>query len=293
MLKYFVPLLAAGSLAFASATSPSIGLVKSTGDFRIDGSAVHGNATVVEGTLVETTAARSVIQLADAQITLAPDSRARIYRDHTVLEKGSGSVKDGARHVIEADTLRIAPSARDSVVQIEITDPSHVSVAVRGGSAEVRNSSGILTASLLPGMALAFDSHAAPATAVTMTGVIVARNGAYFLTDETTHVRVRLEGNDVSKYVGKEVVITGSSIFEAKPIAGASQLVRALTIKQVGEKRKAGAATATGSGAAAGFSGGISGTALVAIVGGVGVAATVGGLAAAGTFNSGPSISRQ
>ena len=281
MLKYFVPLFATGSLVFASATSPSIGLVKSTGDFRIDGSAVHGNATVVEGTLVETTAARSVIQLADAQITLAPDSRARFYRDHTVLEKGSGSVKDGARHVIEADTLRIAPSARDSVVQIEITDPSRITVGVRGGSAEVRNSSGILTASLRPGMALAFDSRAIATTAVRMTGIIEARNGGYFLIDETTNVRVRLEGNDVSKYVGKKVEITGSSISEANPAAGASQLVRAVSIRLVSEKHKAGGAH-------------ISGVATAAIIGGVAIVGTVAGLGAAGTFSGdASSISRQ
>jgi hypothetical protein len=289
MLKYLFPLFAAGSLVLASATSPSIGFVKSTGEFRVDGSAVHGNGTVFEGNLVETTAARSVIQLADAQITLAPDSRARIYRDHTVLEKGSGLVKDGARHVIEAATLRITPSVRDSVVQIEITDPSRITVAVRGGPAEVRNSSGVLAASLRPGMALAFDSGAAAPTAVKMTGIIEARSGAYFLTDETTNVTVKLEGNDVSKYVGKNVEITGSSISDANPVAGASQVVRALTIKPVTEKRKAPAAAAAGGGAGAG----LSGTALGAIVGGVAVAATVGGLAVAGTFSGDASISRQ
>jgi len=290
MLKYLIPLFAASSLTLVSATSPSIGLVKSTGEFRVDGSSVHGNGTVFEGNLVETTAARSVIQLADAQITLAPDSRARIYRDHTVLEKGSGLVKDGARHIIEADTLRITPSVKDSVVQIEITDPSHVTVAVRGGPAEVRNSSGVLTASLLPGMALAFDSRAAAATAIMMTGVIVGHVGAYFLTDQTTNVRVKLEGNDVSRYVGKNVEVTGSIISGANPVAGTSEVVRAVTIKQVSEKRKA-AGVASG-GAGAGSSAHLSGAALGAIVGGVAVAATAGGLAVAGTFSGHASISR-
>src|ERR1039457_5555477 len=95
MFKYMLSLAAFGSLLVVSAAAPSIGFVKSAGEFRVDGSAVRGNGNVFEGTLVETTAARSVIQLADTQITLAPDSRARIYRDHTVLEKGSGLVKDG------------------------------------------------------------------------------------------------------------------------------------------------------------------------------------------------------
>ena len=253
MFKYVMSLLVTGSLLAVSAASPSIGFVKSAGEFRVDGSSVRGNGTVFEGALVETSTARSVIQLAGAQITLAPDSRVRVYRDRTVLEKGSSLVKDGARHVVEAATLRIAPAARDSVVQIEITGPSHVTVATSGGAAEVRNSSGVLTASLRPGMALAFDPQAAAAAAVKMTGVIESRSGAYFLMDETTKVTIQLvEGGDVSKYAGKKVEITGSSIPGANPAGGASQLVRAVTVKPVGEKRKVGAAAAAGAGAAGG-----------------------------------------
>jgi hypothetical protein len=252
---------------------------------------------------VETYAARSVIQLAGAQITLAPDSRVRVYRDRTVLEKGSGSVREGARHIIEAATLRIVPSARDSVVQIDLSSPSRVTVGARGGAAEVRNSSGVLTASLLPGMALAFTPQAASAEAVKLTGVIVSRAGAYLLTDDTTKVTVQLlDAPEVIKFVGKQVEVTGSFIPGASPLGSASQLVRAVTVKPVGDRRKvAAAAGAAGAGAAAagaagaGAAAGLSGAAVAAIVGGVAVAGTAGGLAAAGTFSGGsdPSISRQ
>lgn len=304
MFKYMLCLFAAGSVLVVSAASPSIGFVKSSGEFRVDGSAVRGNSTIFDGAVVETTAARSVIQLANAQITLSPDSRVRVYHDRTVLEKGSGSVRDGASHIIEAATLRIAPSAKDSVVQIDLTSLSHVTVGARGGPAQVRNSSGVLTASLLPGMALAFNPQAASAAAVKLTGVIEARDGAYLLTDETTKVTIQLlEGPDVIKYAGKKVEVTGSSIPGASPLGGASQLVRAVTIKPVGDKRKVAAAAGaagTGAGAAAagagaGVAAGLSGAAVAAIVGGVAVAGTVGGLAAAGTFSGGsdPSVSRQ
>ena len=128
MFKSVMFLIAAGSLLVVSAAAPSIGFVKSAGEFRVDGSAIRGNGTVFEGALVETTTARSVIQLAGTQITLAPDSRVRVYRDRSVLEKGSESVKDGARHVMEAATLRITPSAPGSVVQIDLTAPTRVTV---------------------------------------------------------------------------------------------------------------------------------------------------------------------
>jgi hypothetical protein len=184
MFKPVMFLIAAGSLLIVSAAAPSIGFVKSAGEFRVDGSAIRGNGTVFEGALVETTTARSVIQLAGTQITLAPDSRVRVYRDRSVLEKGSESVKDVARHVVEAATLRITPSAPGSVVQIDLTAPTRVTVAATGGAAEVRNSTGVLTASLRPGMALAFDPEAAAPGAVKMTGVIESRNASWFLTEE-------------------------------------------------------------------------------------------------------------
>ncbi len=294
MLKVLTSLFAAGSLIFVSAASPSIGFVKSTGAFRVDGSAVRGNGTVFEGNLIETSTARSVIQLANTQMTLAPESSARVYRDRIVLEKGSGSVKDAAHQVVEADTLRIVPSTQDSIVQIDVNGPSSVTVSALGGATEVRNSSGILTASLRSGMTLAFNPQAAANTAVKMTGVIESRGGAFYLTDETTKVTVQLqESAEVSKNAGKKVTVTGSSIPGAILTAGASQLVRVVAIIPVKAGAvAAGAGAGAGTAAAAGTAAGISAPAIAAIVGGVAVAATVGGLAAVGSFSSSAPISR-
>ncbi len=300
-MKLIISLFAAGCVLVVSAATPSIGLVQSTGEFRVDGSAVHGNGNVFEGNLIETTGSRSVIQLAGVQITLSPDSRARIFRDHTVLEKGTGSVKDGAKHVIEANSLSIAPVSAASVVQIEVKGSSRVIVATAGGAADVRNSSGILAAHLLPGMSLAFEPQAAAPATVKMTGTLTLSNGKYLLTDDTTKVTVQIESADASRYVDKKVDVTGSLIADAKPAGGASQVVQATTISLASRKRKAVAAVAGGgaagaagaAGAGAGAAAGISTAATVAIVGGVAVAGTVGGLAAAGTFSDSTPVSRQ
>ena len=65
-----------------------------------------------------------------------------------------------------------------------------------------------------------------------MTGVIESRNGAWFLTDETTKVTVQLlEDAEVTKNVGKKVDVTGSAIPGSTPAGGASQLVRTVTVK--------------------------------------------------------------
>ncbi|MGP8243847.1 MAG: hypothetical protein ACLQVN_04920 [Bryobacteraceae bacterium] len=147
-------------------------------------------------------------------------NRAKVYHDRLVLEKGAGVVKEVDSEVIEAETLRISPSAKNSVLQVEITGPSHVAVGALLGSAEVRNSSGALVASLRPGLDLAFDAQAGSSTSVTMTGVLIFKNGNYFLTDATTGVTVELVGTDLGKDVGKNVTITGSIIPDATPPGG-------------------------------------------------------------------------
>ena len=297
MNRALISLFLAGCSSVALAASPSIGFVKSTGEFRVDGSAIRGNSTLFDGSLVETTAARSVLQISDVQITLAPESRARVFRDRTVIEKGSGVVRDSSGHVLEARTLRITPASRDSVVQVDVAAPRGVSLVASVGSAQVRNSAGVLVASLRPGVALALDPQAASPTSMKLTGVVVARDGHYFLTDSTANVTVELEGPDVPNYVGKCVDLTGASVPGATPATGATQLVHPSSIKTSKScKAAAAAAGAAGAGAGAAAAGtgvgaGLSAGATAAIIGGVAVGGTLIGLVAAGTFSGESSAS--
>ena len=293
MLKLATSLFASGCLLAASTAPSSIGVVKSPGEFRVDGSSIRGNSTVFDGNLIETGAARSVVQLTGIQLTLSPQSRAKFFRDHTVLENGVGVVRDSNRHVIEVATLRIAPSSRDSVLQIETSGPRHVAVSASVGAAEVRNSSGVLIASVLPGMALAFDPQAGASAATNLTGTLQAKGSVYLLTDSTTHVTVELRGSDLAKYVGKSVSVTGSIIGDATAAPGASQVVQVTAISPTGKGKKAAAAAAGAGAAGAGAAAvGLSTATTVAIVGGVAVGGTFAGLAAAGSFsNASPAIS--
>jgi len=275
MSKFAIFITVVVCLLFVAMAAPlSIGFIKSNGDFRVDGSTIRQNSTLFDGNLIETTAARSVIELASVEITLSPDSRAKVYRDHTILEKGTGVVKDAGTHVIEADTLRIFPSAKDSIVQVDITSPSSITVAARSGAAEVRSATGVLVASVRPGLALAFGSQAGAATAFDMTGIEELKDGKYFLADDTTHVTVQLEGPDLAKFVGKCVEVTGSIIPGATPPSPASQLIQVATIKTTSCRK------------AAGWWPGLATGEKIAIIGGVAAAGAVAGLAAAGTFSS-------
>jgi hypothetical protein len=293
-IRPFLSLLISGCLLFLTATPPSIGVVRSNGEFQVDGSTVRGNATVFEGSTVQTTGARSKIRLSDgAEIVLAPGSRVQLYRDRTVLQQGAQQVNNSQKHPIEAASLRISPADSRTVAEIVANDSTHVSVAAQEGSVDVRNSAGVLIASVRPGLALAFDMQAAgAATASKMSGCLVKKGNKYLLTDQTANVTVELQGPDLAKSAGHQVEITGSMIPNATPATGASQVIQVVTVDSVGAACSGGkalAAAAAGGaaagGAAAGAAAGLSTGAIVAIVGGVAVAGTVGGLAAAGTFS--------
>ena len=285
MFRAFVLLIAGGFLFALVAVPPSIGVANSSGEFRVDGSAIQGNSTLFDGTVIETASARSVLRISGAQVTLLPDSRAKVYRDHAVIEKGSGIVAHAQHLRVEAASLRIAPSAGDAVVQVEKTGQGQVVVATEGGSAEVRTASGLLIASLNPHMALAFDTGAsggqtgAAAGAVNLTGVVQTAGGNFFLTDSTTGVKVELRGDNLARYAGKTVTFSGSMIPGETPASGASEVVQVVTIDVV---RSATAAPA----AAAGAGGHLAPAALAAVIGGVAVTLTMVSLYSVGEFTS-------
>ena len=282
MLKAFVLLLTSGFLFALVAVPPPIGVANSSGEFRVDGSTIQGNGTLFDGAVIETTSARSVLQISGAQVTLLPGSRAQVYRDRAVLEKGAGIVTHAQHLTVEAASLRIAASAGDAIVQVERTGPARVVVATAAGSAEVRNASGLLIASLNPNRALAFNTTASEAQtsaatgAVKLTGVVQSDGGSFFLTDSTTGVRMELRGKDLARYAGKQVTFEGSIIPGATPAAGASQVVQVVTIDVLH--------TAVAVAAVAG--GHLPPAALAAFIGGVAGTSTMTSLYSVGAFTA-------
>lgn len=285
MYRFLVSLLAGGCWLVATAATGSIGVIRSNGDFRLDGSTVRGNGTLFDGDVIETMDTRSVVQLDAVQITLGPDSRAQVYRDRTVLEKGAGLLRDAGTHEFEAASLRIAPAAGDAVVQVDVEGPGRISVSARSGGALVRNAGGVLLASLRPGADLEFDTQegasAGASTAVKIQGVVQVRDGNFFLTDATTNVTYQLKASAlVAQNLGKQVVITGSIIPKVKPAGGASQVVEAASVTPVSKATANNGKTGTNTAASTGLS-----TAAKVTICGVTVGATVGVIGVVGGFN--------
>lgn len=280
-----VTTLLLASAALVAAGPASIGTVKSTGEFRVDGSAIRGNSTIFEGNQIETTVTRSVVQLSGAEVTLLPSTRAKVYRDHTKLEKGSTLVRGSQRHVLEADAFRVTPVGENAVLHVAMATPGSVSVSARSGSAEVRNSTGTLLATLRPGTALAFTPQGGAAGQVRLAGTLQAVDGKYVITDSVTNVRIELVGTGLAEFVGRCVEITGAPIPGAQAAAGAAQVVTVASIKNGSCTKPAGGPQGAGST-------GISGK-TVAVLGGVAVAGTTVGLATAGVFSDDTPVSRR
>jgi polyferredoxin len=212
-----------------------------------------------------------------------PNSRAKVYRDHTVLESGSELMRNGEKQTIEAATLQIASAAKDGVVLVAMGGPNNVRVFASSGVVQVRTAAGLLVASLRPGMGLAFTPQAGAATAMQVTGVLESTDGKFFLTDSCTKTgtRVEVRGTDLAKFKGKTVQITGSIMLGVAAAGGASQLVQVTKIEQLSDR--AAKACAPGAVGATGAAGGGAGAATGTIFGvGVATAVVIGAAAVAG-----------
>jgi hypothetical protein len=225
----FFSLLISG---LACAATPAIGIVTASGHFTLDRSQVWGNATVFEGSIVETGAASSEVALrSGAKLQLAKDSRARILSDRVVMEKGIGQVSAPESFEVNAANLRIHTDGR---LRVNIGDG--VQIASLAGIARVSSASGMLLAAIPAGHAMNFSPQAANGT-VTRTGCLMYKDNHYILQDENTQEVVEIAGGqNLSSQLGNRVEISGtaSSVKPAVSIATLVLSLAAITPKSSG-----------------------------------------------------------
>jgi hypothetical protein len=282
----------ASSFGLLSAATSSIGIAMSEGSILINNSKAAGNATVFEGSTIETQSAVSQVRLnGGAQLRLASDSRGMVFTDHVNLERGSARI---AGYSANASGLNIQADGSSSAT-ISMRDRGVIQIAALTGNVHVFNSSGINVANLLPGKALDLQPQDAGASAPSsLTGCAVRTGGNTFFTDETSNVTAQLRGGNVR--AGRHVQITGSLVPNATPASPATQVINVTAVKEVAGACKRGAAAggAAAAGAAAGggaAAAGISTAAIAGIVVAGAAAVAVGAAAGAGAFTSSTSSS--
>lgn len=294
-----VNLICASNVNMAFAATPTIGTVAAKGSFRVDDAAVAGNATLFEGTTVETHTAGSTLDLlSGARLSLASESKGRIFSDRLILEKGSGQIEKGVALGVEARGLMVRTETADGSARVVLAG-ARVQVAAMSGSVRVLNSQGSLVAAIRPGNALEFAFQAS-GEPWKLTGCLRAVPGHYLVTDEVTNVTVEVSGSGLDREAGNRVEVTGANDATATPVSGVTQYIRVSGVKRLGRNcvvpdKAAAAGSGGGAGKAAGAGKGVGiGVTTVAVIGGVAAAAVIGGLAAAGSFSgsSAASVSR-
>jgi len=284
-----------------SAATPGIGVAMSQGNILVNNAKTAGNATITDGSTLETQTAASQVRLnGGAQLRFANSSRGTIFADHVELQKGSARISG---YSANASGLSVRANGSSSA-NISMRDQGVVQIAALTGNVQVYNAAGINVANLVPGRALDLKPQDAGASAPSsLTGCAVKAGGNTLMTDETSNVTVQLRGSNVR--TGRRVQITGSMVPNASAASPATQVINVTSVKEVGGTCKPGtaaaaAAGAAGAGAGAGAAGAAAGAAAgisttTAVVAGVAAAAAagVGGAAAAGAIggSSTPSVS--
>lgn len=227
-------LLAVGGLTIGSAAS-AIGIATARGSFHVDNATVSGNATLFDGALVETAAVGTVLELdRGVRMYLGSASRAKVYQDRFILERGEGQIQSTGRYEFEAGDLRILPASPEATARVALRGDNRVRVSALAGDLQVTTGSGTLVASLNPGKSLEFEPQAAGAAApFRVSGCLQKQDGRFLLQDDTAAVTFELQGSGLGGVVGQRVEILGTNVTGAKPGPGASDVIRVVRVKRL------------------------------------------------------------
>jgi hypothetical protein len=219
------------TLASASAGTVAIGTASARGDMRVDQYTVNGNATLFDGSVVETDQATADLRLdKGVAITMSTGSRATLYHDHLILQKGESELSSSSQFQVDANDLRVTATAADSRGVVAVKSGNMVEVAALNGSFGVTNDKGALLARVVPGHPLSFSLEAGAGAstpgsqAFEGTGMLSkAADGNFLLTIGDASFQIIGGGLDSS--VGKKVTIKGTTAPDQVPADGAVMVV--------------------------------------------------------------------
>ncbi len=218
------------------AFSAAIGVAQADGSFRVDDNPVVGNATLFEGNLIETAKASSDLRLnGGVRLSLASDSRGKVFGTRLLLEKGVGEWSGPAGYVVEAMGLRILAAAPGSAGRVAISGGRRVQAAALAGSLRVTTTDGTVVALLKPGAALEFEPQAVTGAQAPfeMTGCLTNLNGRFVLRDPVTGLTEEVRGGGIEKEAGNTVEITATVIPNVQPVSGANEVVQATRLRRL------------------------------------------------------------
>lgn len=146
--------LLASTAAFASS---AIGTASARGDIKVDGYAINGNATLFEGSTVETSQTTATLRLQKGtQIKLGSDSQGTMFSDHVLLDHGKGEFTTSDAFQVDASHFQVVATAPNSHGVVAVNDEGGLEVSAISGEFEVRDGTGQMLAKVLAGTAKSF-----------------------------------------------------------------------------------------------------------------------------------------
>jgi hypothetical protein len=224
------------SLPLASAVSPVIGFMTATGTVELDASPVARHGTLFEGSTIETYTAGSQLEIPrEMKASLGAASRAQVFRDHMILEKGDSQLSGSSHYWVQARGLRIRSLDSDAVATVSLRGDKQVLVMAQRGPVRIANAQGLAIAWVNAGKTLQLEPPApgAAITASTLTGCLQEASGHYFLIDQTTALKVEVRGPGFEQEIGNQVTITGVRDASGIAAADASQLIDASSVTRI------------------------------------------------------------
>jgi hypothetical protein len=198
--------------SYAWAQTSVVGTASVHGNMRVDGYTVQGDATVFNGSVVETGDASANLRIGrEVDLTMSKSSRGKVYSNRFVLQDGESELAGPKTYELEAAGLHVAADSPNSVGLVALTPDHAVQVAAIAGSFEVRNSQGYLLSNILPGQPRTFAMQAQASTSpfsISGVGLLDYQNGHYYLTTDE-NVRYELTGQNLQQFVGDKVVVSG------------------------------------------------------------------------------------
>jgi hypothetical protein len=195
-------------LSYAAAGTVSIGTASARGDMRVDSYLVKGNATLFDGSVVETGQATVDLRLGKGtEITMATASRGTVYNDRLVLQRGQSELTASSSFQLEANGLRVTPNEPNSRGVVSLMAGNTVEVASLNGSFGVTNDHGVLLAHVRPGRMVSFAMEGGgDSTTFSGVGMVSFENGQYYL-ETGENEKYVLTCKDLKKYVGDKVFV--------------------------------------------------------------------------------------
>jgi hypothetical protein len=187
-----------------------IGVVTTSGHFKLDRAEVYGNATLFDGAAVETGSASSEAILRNGvRIQLGSASSGSVTENRLTLFKGVGLISAPENFEVNAAGLSIRSATGAGRLRVSWSADGKIEVASLAGNARIATGAGAILASLPAGRNMKFALQAAAQGTVSRTGCVLYKDGRFLMQDQNTQEVIELVGPNLAASVGNRVTVTG------------------------------------------------------------------------------------